>query len=30
MLSAVTQGDSLAWTCGSTTLSGKYLPSSCR
>lgn len=30
LLSPTTQGSSLRWTCRSTTLSGKYLPSSCR
>ncbi|HKK14980.1 MAG TPA: pilin [Gammaproteobacteria bacterium] len=30
VLSAVTQGKNLAWICGSTSLAGKYLPSSCR
>jgi type IV pilus assembly protein PilA len=29
-LSAITHGHVLAWKCGSASLSGRYLPSSCR
>lgn len=30
VLSAITNGQNLSWTCSSATLSGKYVPSSCR